>query len=43
MRSDPNVTRCRLSWHRAKLLDDKRQENAPPPTIFSGANKKWKG
>jgi len=43
MKSEPNVTRCRLSWHRAKLLDDKRQDDAPPPTIFSGANKKWKG
>jgi hypothetical protein len=42
-KSEPRVTRSRLSWHRAKLLNDKRQDNAPPSTIFPEANKKRKG
>jgi hypothetical protein len=43
LKREPSVALCRLSWHGAKLLDDKRHENAPPPPVFLEANKKWKG
>jgi hypothetical protein len=42
LKSDPHGTLCRLSWHWAKFVNDKHQDNAPPPLIFPEANEKWK-
>ncbi len=40
MKSERNVTLCRFFWHWAKFVDEKRQDEAPPPPLIPEANKK---